>query len=195
MFTGIVEELGVVDKIQRDVNLATLSLRTKIVGRGIKIGDSVSVDGVCLTVTRKNGGQLLFDVMKETLEKTTLGDLKVKKHVNLERALKVGDRISGHFVTGHIDGVGEITKITRGKNYAEMHIKTARGLLQYIVPKGSICINGVSLTVGLVGKNHFSFFLIPYTNEVTNLGSKKVGQRVNVETDVLAKYVLNRYEK
>jgi len=195
MFSGIVEELGVVEKIQRDVNLTTLWVRAKIAVRGIKIGDSVSVDGVCLTVTQKKNGQLLFDVMKETLDKTTLGDLKVNERVNLERALKLSDRISGHFVTGHIDGMGEIAKIIKGKNYIEMHIKAARGLLRYIVPKGSICINGVSLTVGLVGKNYFSFYLIPFTKEVTNLGLKKEGQRVNVETDMLAKYVLNRYEK
>jgi len=194
MFSGIVEELGWVEKIRKDVNLTTLCLRAKIVSKGIKIGDSVSVDGVCLTVTQKKGERLFFDVMKETLDKTILGKLKVKERVNLERALKVNDRISGHFVTGHIDGVGEIAKIIKGKNYVEMHVKAARGLIRYIVPKGSICINGVSLTVGIVGKNYFSFFLIPYTNELTNLGLKKEGQRVNVETDVLAKYVLNRHD-
>lgn len=191
MFSGIIEELGTVLAIRKDANLATISVRARTVQKGLKIGDSVSIDGVCLTVTKKSTGMLNFDVMKETLQKTTLGNLKGKERVNLERALKAGDRISGHFVTGHVDGVGEIVKIVRGKNYIEMFIKLARPLLRYIVPKGSICVNGVSLTVGIVGKSYFSFFLIPYTKEVTNLGQKKEGQRVNVETDVLAKYVLN----
>src|SRR6185295_915541 len=122
MFSGIVEELGTVEAIRRDANLATISVRVKTVRQGIKIGDSVSIDGVCLTVTRKAGHRLSFDIMKETLDKTTLGQLKQKDRVNLERALKAGDRISGHFVTGHIDGVGEIAKIIKGKNYLEMRV-------------------------------------------------------------------------
>ena len=191
MFSGIVEELGTVEAIRKDANLATLSVRAKTVLEGTKIGDSVSIDGVCLTVTQKRKGRLNFDVMKETLDKTTLGQLKAKDRVNLERALKAGDRISGHFVTGHIDGVGQIAKIIKGKNYVEMRIGLARPLLRYIVPKGSICVDGVSLTVGIVGKSYFSFYLIPYTKELTNLGHKTEGQRVNVETDILAKYVLN----
>ena len=191
MFSGIVEELGTVEMVRKDANLATLSVRAKAVLEGIKIGDSVSIDGVCLTVTQKRKGRLNFDVMKETLDKTTLGQLKAKDRVNLERALKASDRISGHFVTGHIDGIGEIAKIIKGKNYVEMRIGLARPLLRYIVPKGSICVDGVSLTVGIVGKNYFSFYLIPYTKELTNLGHKTEGQRVNVETDILAKYVLN----
>jgi len=192
MFSGIVEELGTVEALRKQANLATIAVRARSVLPGTKIGDSISIDGVCLTVTKKRADRLDFDVMKETLDKTTLGKLREKERVNLERALKVSDRISGHFVTGHVDGIGTITKILRGKNYAEMHIGVARPLVRYVVPKGSICVNGVSLTVGKVGKNSFSFFLIPFTRELTNLGRKRPGQQVNVETDILAKYILNK---
>jgi riboflavin synthase len=141
-------------------------------------------------VTDKKKNVLSFDIMKETLEKTTLGGLKAKDKVNLERALKANGRLSGHFVTGHIDGVGRIAKIVKSANCAEFHIKPPRPLMKFLAPKGSVCIDGVSLTLGQVGKNHFSFFMIPYTQQITTLGQKRAGQSVNIETDILAKYVL-----
>ena len=193
MFSGIVEELGTLQRIERLTNLARLFVRASKVTRGIRKGDSVSVNGVCLSVTAVKAGGLCFDCMKETLDKTTLGRLKPKDKVNLERALRVSDRISGHFVAGHIDGVGKIEKIIKGKNYMEIHIGVSRSLIGLIVPKGSICVDGVSLTVGAVGKHYFSFYMIPYTTEVTTLGFMKEGSLVNVETDILAKYVLNKY--
>ncbi|HLF17332.1 MAG TPA: riboflavin synthase [Candidatus Omnitrophota bacterium] len=192
MFSGIVEELGTIERIERLTNLARLFVRASKAARGIRQGDSISVSGVCLTVTTIKAGVLCFDCMKETLDKTTLGRLKPKDKVNLERALRLSDRISGHFVTGHIDGVGKIEKIIKGKNYVQMHIGVNRSLIGFIVPKGSICVDGVSLTVGTVGKHYFSFYLIPYTKDITTLGFKKEGGLVNVETDILAKYVLNK---
>lgn len=192
MFTGIVEEIGKVVKIEGKKSLTVLSVSAKKVLARLKVGDSVAVDGVCLTVTRKTPTQLIFDLMRETLKATTLGRVRPGTKVNLERALRVGDRLSGHFVTGHVDAIGRIEgKITRA-NYVELRIDLKKDLKKYLVPKGSVCLNGVSLTVGEVKQNWFSVYLIPFTNKVTTLGSKKKRDLVNLETDVLAKYVLNK---
>ncbi len=190
MFTGIVEEQGVVEKIIKKKNLLTLILLAKKILKGIKTGDSIAVEGVCLTVTSKNQNHLTFDVMQETIQKTTLKDLKLKALVNLERALKKDDRLGGHFVTGHVDGIGIIKKKITRMNYVELYIAVAKDLKCLLVPKGSVCVDGVSLTVGKVGRDYFSIYLIPYTLKVTSLGSKKVSAKVNIETDILAKYVL-----
>jgi riboflavin synthase len=128
--------------------------------------------------------------MKESLDKTTLSSLKPGDKVNLEQALKFGQRLGGHFVTGHVDDLGVISKKVLRPNYVEYQIKVPKAILRYIVPKGSITIDGISLTVGKVEKDHFSVYLIPYTLKVTNLGQKKVSDKVNIETDILAKYVL-----
>jgi len=192
MFSGIVENIGVIERIKKDGNLSTIRIRPKSKLSGLKKGDSVSISGVCLTLTELKGTSLTFDVMKETFDKTTLGNMKLKDFVNLERALKVSDRINGHFVTGHVDGVGKVSRIVKDKNYIEFHVKAPRSVLSYIVTKGSVSIDGVSLTVGKVGKSHFSFYLIPYTDDMTTLGRKKEGDSVNIETDILAKYILNK---
>lgn len=192
MFSGIVEELGLAHKLEHKTNLAVLTVKAKKVHRDTKQGSSISVNGVCLTVTKADGQYLTFDIMLETLKKTSLGELKPKMGVNLERALKVSDRISGHFVTGHIDDMGIIKKIVRGENYIEMHIAFPKTLAAYLAYKGSVSLDGVSLTVGEVKKDYFSVYLIPFTLEVTNLGVKKEGDKVNIETDILAKYILNK---
>jgi len=191
MFTGIIEEIGIIESIKHKKNLSRIKVRAKITPRGIKKGDSLSVDGVCLTVTDKGKNILLFDVMKETLQKTTLGKVLKSRKVNLERALKANSRLSGHFVTGHIDQIGSVKECIKKNNYIELQI-VANTLKKYLVPKGSVCINGVSLTVGEVNKNYFSVYLIPFTDHMTNLGLKKKGDRVNIETDILAKYILNK---
>lgn len=191
MFSGIVEELGIVNKIEKATNLSTLKVRVHKNFNGIKKGDSIAVDGVCLTVTNIRDRILSFDVMKETLLKTTLGKLESDDQVNLERALKVDARINGHFVTGHIDDVGLIKAKQTQKNYTELHIGIKKRLARYIVPKGSICVDGISLTVGEVKKDHFTVYLIPLTKQMTTLGQKKKGDFVNIETDLLAKYILN----
>ncbi|MFA5088755.1 MAG: riboflavin synthase [Candidatus Omnitrophota bacterium] len=190
MFSGIVEEKGVVRKIEKRQNLYVLSVRAGKIIRGIKAGDSVSVNGVCLTMTKVSGDILNFDLMKETILKTTFQYLRSGSEVNLERALRMSDRIGGHFVTGHVDGVGRIKKIVTLPNYVELQIAIDGDLDPYFVPKGSACIDGVSLTVGEVKRNYFSVYLIPYTLDVTTLGQKTVRDRVNIETDILAKYIL-----
>jgi riboflavin synthase len=192
MFTGIVEELGTVASLDVKANLCTLSLKTGKVAKGIKLGESVALDGVCLTVTRAKGAVLSFDIMKETLDKTTLGSLKAGDQVNLERAMQSGGRFGGHFVTGHVDGLGKITHILCDKNYIEFQIEVPAALRKFIVGKGSICVNGISLTVGKVQKNTFAVYMIPFTMQVTTMAGKKVGDMVNIEVDILARYVLGQ---
>lgn len=192
MFSGIIEEIGTVEKMSSRMNLSVLKVRAKKVLKGIKLGASIAVDGACLTVTGIKQNVLMFDMMRETLIKTTLGSLKSKDRVNLERALKANSRIDGHFVTGHIDAVGVIRSVITKANYTEFQITIQKNLAKYIVPKGSVCLDGVSLTVGEVKKLYFSVYLIPFTKEVTTLGCKKKGDKVNIETDILAKYILNK---
>ncbi|MDO8580054.1 MAG: riboflavin synthase [Candidatus Omnitrophota bacterium] len=193
MFTGIIEEIGTVDQIIHQRNLSALAVRARKVSTGTKLGDSIAVDGVCLTVIKRASGKLVFEMMQETLEKTTLKGLRPKDQVNLERALKVGDRWGGHFVTGHADQVGAIQQRIERKNYTQLVIGLDKKIAKYIVPKGSVCLDGISLTVGEVHKGTFSVFLIPFTKQMTTLGHKKSGDRVNIETDILAKYIINRH--
>ena len=192
MFTGIVEEMGIVEGIVSKKNLSVLRVRAKKILKDAKEGTSIAVNGVCLTVTRIKGGVLTFDIMRETLLKTNLGKLKSKNRVNLERALKANGRIDGHFVSGHVDDMGIVTDRITGENYTELRIRIRKDLRKYIAPKGSVCLDGVSLTVGEVKKTYFSVYLIPFTLQVTTLGGLRKGDHVNVETDVLAKYILNK---
>ena len=190
MFSGIVEEKGTIQKVQKKENLVVLTIKANTVIKNTKIGDSIAIDGICLTVTEKGPQTLTFDVMKETLLATTLKDVRSQKKVNLERALKISDRIGGHFVSGHIDGTGYLKKIITLPNYVEWRITVNKKLMKYIAPKGSVCVDGVSLTIGAVKKKYFSIYLIPHTLEVTTFGNKKEQQKLNIETDILAKYVL-----
>lgn len=194
MFTGIIEETGVVEGISSRTNLSVLKVRARKVLKGSKQGTSIAVNGVCLTVTGINKNILKFDIMRETLLKTNLGALRPKDRVNLERALRANGRIDGHFVSGHVDDMGLIKAKITGENYTELQISTRRDLMRYIAPKGSVCLDGVSLTVGEVRKDYFSVYLIPFTLEVTTLGDMEKGTKVNIETDILAKYVLNQKE-
>jgi riboflavin synthase len=192
MFSGIVEEFGSVVSVKRKENLFVLTVKAAKVTRATKIGDSISVDGVCLTVTKRGGRTLTFDLMKETLDATTMKHFTPHRPVNLERSLKVNDRIGGHFVTGHIDGTAIFKKVVTLPNYVEWRLEAGAFLLRYIVPKGSVTIDGVSLTVGEVKRDWFSVYLIPHTLDVTTFGRKRIGEKVNIETDILAKYILNR---
>ena len=194
MFSGIVEEKGTVKNINRKKNLITMDVAADKVLKGTKVGDSIAVNGVCLTVTKMAGKVATFDLMKETLDFTTLGDAKSGTEVNLERALKVSDRIGGHFVSGHVDGMGVLKKIVTMENYVEWQIQLDRKLMRYMAPKASVTVDGVSLTIGWVKKTMFSIYLIPHTLEVTTFGNKKIGQKLNIETDVLAKYILHGKE-
>lgn len=189
MFTGIVEEVGLVKKHTKKENLSVLAVQANMVFRGIKLGSSICVDGVCLTVTAINGKVLTFDVMLETLNKTTLGMLENNDKVNMERAIKSSGRLDGHVVTGHVDLVSIVKKLIKKENYLEIQIDLDHAIKKYIVPKGSICVNGVSLTVGSVTRDYFSVYIIPATERETNLGALKAKQPVNIEVDILARYI------
>lgn len=191
MFTGIVEELGTVKGLTKKKNLYTLSLSAKRVVKGVKLGDSIAVNGVCLTVTSFSKTVLKFDMMRETLEASTLSRLKAKQKVNLERALKMSSRLGGHFVTGHADGIGEVIDVIHRENWTEVVVRIDKALRKFVAKKGSITVDGVSLTVGECKGNRFSVYLIPFTKDVTTFGQLKKGDQVNVEVDILARYVLN----
>lgn len=191
MFTGIVEEIGTVESIKSVKNLTLVAVKAKKILAGIKLGDSIAIDGVCLTVMKKVSSLIYFEAMKETLDKTTAGIWRKGTQVNLERALLANSRLGGHFVTGHVDGMGVITGITKKENDVSLTLKSPKELMKFIVLKGSICLNGVSLTVGKVHKNSCEVYLIPYTLKETNLGLLKLNDPVNIEIDILARYVLN----
>lgn len=190
MFTGIIEEHGRVKSFLHQENLSVLTIGANKVVKGTKIGQSVCVNGVCLSVTSIKGKNLSFDLMKETIDATDLRDLRIGDPVNLERAMKADSRFGGHFVTGHVDCIGTITKIVKLPNYVEFQIKIPSRFMKYIVAKGSVCVDGVSLTVGRVKKDSFSVFLIPITMKTTNFARKNAGDPVNIETDILARYIL-----
>ncbi|SFA76566.1 riboflavin synthase [Selenomonas ruminantium] len=185
MFTGIIEEVGHVNRIGG----GSLVIDCHKVLEDVQLGDSIAVNGVCLTVTHFDKSSFTADVMPETVRRTSLAELKKGSPVNLERALTLASRLGGHIVSGHIDGTGEIVKFADEGNAILMTISAGPELLRYIVEKGSVALDGISLTVAQVTDSDFTVSLIPHTREVTNLGSKKTGSPINIETDVLGKYV------
>lgn len=189
MFTGLIAELGTVLSLTEDSATCRLAVRAHKIIPGLKLGDSVAVNGVCLTVVVVTGSSFTADVMPETLRSSNLGQLKPGSPVNLERTLRPTDGLDGHLVAGHVEGVGTITGITREGNAEIFRITAAPELLRYIVPKGSIAVDGISLTVTTVTAGDFGVSLIPATRKATTLGKKGVGDGVNLETDLLAKYV------
>ncbi len=193
MFTGIVEEAGTVEQIKPRASSIRLVVGCKTVGRGLKIGNSLAVNGCCLTVVnveRQAGCTLVqFDLLEETWRRTNLQFARPGTLVNLERPLRAGGEFGGHFVTGHIDGLGTLTRWERmGRDYV-LDVKVPRELMRYIVFKGSVAVDGISLTVAGVYRNSFRIWIIPHTYEVTNLRQRKVGDAVNIETDLIGKYV------
>lgn len=189
MFTGIVEEVGKIKKIERNTVSAKLSIEADKVLQEIKEGDSIAVNGICLTVTSFTKNSFTADVMHETMNRTTLGKLKENSPVNLERALSVMGRFGGHMVSGHIDGRGKIVGIEKDDNAVLFTIETTEKILRYIVEKGSIAINGISLTVARVDRKNFTVSVIPHTLRVTSLGSFQKGDEVNLENDIVGKYI------
>src|SRR5450631_2113100 len=189
MFTGIVEELGEVVAVERLPDAARLTVRGPRVTADASHGDSIAVNGVCLTVTDSSDKTFTADVMAETLRRTGLGTLSPGSPVNLERPVELGGRLGGHLVQGHADGTGEILSRTRGELWAVVRIATPPDLARYIVLKGSITVDGVSLTVSALGMAWFEVSLIPTTLEMTTLGRLEPGSQVNLEVDVIAKYV------
>ena len=189
MFTGIVEEMGTIRSIRRGAHSAVLSIGAELVLSDLKIGDCVAVNGVCLTATGKDSGGFTADVMHETLRRSSLGQLRAGSPVNLERAMALGDRFGGHIVSGHIDGCGTIERIEADDNAVWYTVGAAPELMRYIVQKGSVTLDGISLTVADVERSRFKVSVIPHTRAVTNLGSKVPGSPVNIETDIIGKYV------
>jgi riboflavin synthase len=193
MFTGIVEGIGKVEKITKNTKNRSAIQMTVNLGKhskGLSIGQSVALNGVCLTVTKLSKPNCVFEMIEETTKKTDLGNLKPGGIVNIERSLKAGDRLEGHFVLGHVDGVGIIKKIQKKPKEVQVWFEVPKNLAKYVVKKGSIAVDGISLTVVDVKKNLASVCLIPHTIDVTNFQTKKIGDKVNIETDILGKYIL-----
>ncbi|MBD5543555.1 MAG: riboflavin synthase [Lachnospiraceae bacterium] len=189
MFTGIVEEVGTILQIDRGSKSSVLHIGGKLIFDDLKIGDSVAVNGVCLTVTTLSSNSFTADVMSETLSRSSLGTLTRNSPVNLERAMAANGRFGGHIVSGHIDGTGTIESIKKDDNAVWYSINASEKLMRYIVEKGSIAIDGISLTVARVTKNSFSVSIIPHTIKATILSTKGTGDIVNLENDIVGKYI------
>lgn len=191
MFTGIIEELGTVAEIKTIKDSLELKINCSKILSDIHLGDSIAINGVCLTVTTFDNKCFSADVMPETYKSTTLTKLKLGNLVNLERAIAVGGRLGGHFVSGHVDGIGEIVTVTKNNNAWDYEIKVGFELLKYCLLKGSIAIDGTSLTIFNVGNDFIRVSLIPHTTISSVLGQKKASDTVNIECDILGKYAIN----
>ncbi|MFL0248962.1 riboflavin synthase [Clostridium neuense] len=189
MFTGLIEEIGEVKAVREGARSIKLGIKASKIMKSITLGDSVCVNGVCLTITSIENGE--FDVMPETKKVTSLKNLKIGSRVNLERAMALGNRFGGHIVTGHVDGVGVIHKIRRDDIAVEFIVKVDAELASELIYKGSVAVDGVSLTCGEIGADYFKFYLIPHTQEKTTLTEKKEGELLNIECDIIGKYVQN----
>lgn len=189
MFTGIIEEKGKIAGVRKGSKSSVLTIEGDIIFSDLALGDSVAVNGVCLTATSISGKTFTADVMHETLDRSSLGALKAGSSVNLERAMAADGRFGGHIVSGHIDGLGTITDIRRDDNAVWYTICAPRDIMKYIVEKGSVAIDGMSLTVASVSSDSFAVSVIPHTAKVTTIGERKTGDKVNLENDIIGKYV------
>jgi len=189
MFTGIIEELGVVRALKKGVDSAAIAVQAAVVTADVKLGNSIAVNGVCLTVVEFSRTGFSAEMMAETLRTTDLGGLRPGDRVNLERALSPAGRLGGHIVSGHIDGVGEIKSVVREDIAQVFTVAAPDAVMRYVIKKGSIAVDGISLTVADFGEGSFSVSIIPHTAAKTTLGFKKQGDKVNLESDVIAKYV------
>jgi len=189
MFTGLVEEIGVVEELQQLGDAVRIAVRAPKVTEDAAPGDSIAVDGVCLTVVDNANGTFTADVMRETLDRSRLGTYKAGSEVNLERALAAGQRMGGHIVQGHVDGVAEVVSRTPSEHWEVVRFTLPQQLDRYVVEKGSIAVNGTSLTVSAVGEGYFEVSLIPTTLRETTAGTLAPGDPVNLEVDIVAKYV------
>ena len=195
MFTGIIQGVGKIEKISQNTKNRSAFQMTVDLGKhakGLKVGQSVALNGVCLSATKISKNKCDFEMIDETIKQTDLGNLVPGDKVNIERSLKVGDRMEGHFVLGHVDGVGIIKKIEKKPKEIKVWFEVPKKLVKFVVKKGSIAIDGISLTVVDVTKNNASVCLIPHTIKITNFQSKKVGDKINIETDILGKYILKQ---
>jgi riboflavin synthase len=192
MFTGIVEKTLPIIGVASGPMFLRLTTRND--WPDVKLGESIAINGVCLTVAELPPGEIGFDVIKETLDKTNLGELSAGDHVNVERAMRVGDRIDGHFVQGHVDGVALLIKQTSNENECRLTLEAPAHLAKYLAPKGSICIDGVSLTIAALNGNHFDVALIPTTLKRTTLASRNIGWPFNLEADIISKQIIHFLE-
>ncbi|MBA9026542.1 MULTISPECIES: riboflavin synthase [Bacillaceae] len=192
MFTGIIEDVGTVQSLKRGIQSMAITIESPKIVEDVQLGDSISVNGVCLTVTEFTNHLFTVDVMPETVKASTIKLLKPGAKVNLERAMSAQGRFGGHFVSGHIDGTGTIMKKEQKENAVYYTIKLAEGLAQYCIPKGSIAIDGTSLTIFRIEKNEITISLIPLTYKDTILGQKNVGEAVNIENDMIGKYIVQQ---
>lgn len=197
MFTGLIEDVGEVSRWQRRKGSGVLTLKTHLPLREIGIGSSIAVNGACLTVVEKGRGQFTVDVSPETLKRTDLETIACGDPVNLERPLRLQDRLGGHLVTGHVDGIGITERITREGDFTFFSFRVPRALAPLLVSKGSVAVDGISLTVNECAQHYFSVAIIPFTLKHTNLRARRVGDKVNLETDLIGKYVqrLTVYER
>ena len=194
MFTGIITGTGKIKKIEKNTkNQSAIKVLVDLGknSRGLKIGQSVALNGVCLSATNISKNNCMFEMIDETMKKTDLGNLKVGSLINIERSLKVGERLEGHFVLGHVDGVAIITKIEQKPKEVKIWFKIPKKLTKYVVQKGSIALDGISLTVVDAKNDLASVCIIPHTMKITNFKTKKIGDKLNIETDVLGKYNLS----
>lgn len=189
MFTGIIEEVGIIKKIQKGVQSAVLVIQGNIIFADLKIGDSIAVNGVCLTVRELSNNIFTADVMHETLNRSALATVKTGGHVNLERAMPATGRFGGHMVSGHVDGIGTVAAVKKDDNAVWYTIRTEPQIMAYIIEKGSIAIDGISLTVADTRSDTFRVSVIPHTARTTILSEKSVGDRVNLENDMVGKYI------
>ena len=189
MFTGIIEETGTIREIQRGAKSSRLKIQGSLIFDDLKLGDSVAVNGVCLTVAEYTKDTFTADVMFETLKRTSIGDLTIGSRVNLERAMPANGRFGGHIVSGHIDGTGTIIEIKKDDNAILYTVRAPSDVMKYIVEKGSIAIDGISLTIAGITTENFTVSIIPHTAKLTILSEKAVGDMVNLENDIIGKYV------
>jgi riboflavin synthase len=189
MFTGLIEDMGTVVSFRRSDKAAVLGIATALPAHEIALGDSVAVNGICLTVTSISGTVLTFDVSPETISKSTFESLRTGDKVNLERALRMGDRLGGHIVSGHVDCCGRLSRIEQASGYHVLTFALPAVFARYLVPKGSVAINGISLTVNEVSGDGFTVTVIPHSFDNTTLADLAPGGRVNIETDILGKYI------
>jgi riboflavin synthase len=189
MFTGLIQDMGIIRRVERAAGLVRLAIQTSLPTDDFQQGESVSVDGVCLTVVGTRTGEFWVEVSPETVGRTTLDSVKPNRKVNLERALRLSDRLGGHLVTGHIDGVGQIHRFQKGARHLELEISVPLEIGRQMVGKGSVAVDGISLTVNRCGDDWFGLTLIPHTIQRTTLSDKGLGDTVNLECDILGKYV------
>lgn len=189
MFTGLVEDIGVVSTFSPRGAVIQLGIDTTLDTSEIKLGDSVAIDGVCLTVTKIGSHALFFDVGPESLRVTALDGIQIGRRVHMERALRLADRLGGHLVQGHVDGIGVLRTRKETGDTLELGFHAPPSILKYCIPKGSICLSGVSLTINSLHEDGFDVWLIPHTLEKTHLGELRIGDKINVESDLVGKYI------